>query len=764
MKKALENYGIVFVLIGLCALFSVLTLNEQTASGDAAVREIQEAITTKYDKEAMIFVAGAANTESEDFASSLSESLLENGYSNTKTIIGKPLDLRRALDVLHAEDEPLQVMATTRSLLKWRIISQIEDRYPKFNDAKILVPESYVWPDFLKKSNLLAIVDRIVVIAIIAIGMTMVIMTGGIDLSVGSLIALSAVIGTSIMKGMGGLEAGASAVWLGFLVGILACGLIGGFGGWIVHRFKVAPFITTLGIMMMARGLSFLITGGFSIYQVPKGLTWLGQGKLLGVPNTVILLVVLYAIAHIFMSYTRMGRYIYAVGGNEEASRLSGVPIGFVIPFVYVVSGLAAGLGGAIQVSQINTGAPNMGVMYELYVIAAVVVGGTSLSGGTGRILGTLIGAFIISVLQNGMNLLGIESYTQQVVLGGVILVAVLLDKLRSSDSSRKAIARNPQFAKFAIAGSGAALLILAVIFTPAFGKSESKGKIGMTCMDLTNPFFKLIANVMSEEAEKYGYEFVALSGEMDAAKQNNQLADFAAQGYDAIFLNPANSRAAGEGVKKAAEVGIPVFTFDIQVTDEEANALLVSHIGSDNYQGGLLAAKSMMEATGDRGEIAILSYPEVTSCIYRADGFKDYLKENNSKLKIVTELSGKGNRNDGYAVATDLLQAHPNIVGIFAINDPSALGAHAAATKAGKLDQITIIGFDASPAGKQAVFEKKLYDSPQQFPAKMALGTVEAFIKYLEGEEIPKDIFIPCSHYYYETSVNDESRVAEQW
>ena len=135
------------------------------------------------------------------------------------------------------------------------------------------------------------------------------------------------------------------------------------------------------------------------------------------------------------MSHTRLGRYIYAVGGNEEAARLSGVPVTFVIVFVYVVSALSAGLGGCIQASQINTGTPNMGTMYELYVIAAVVVGGTSLAGGSGRILGTLIGAFIISVIQNGMNLLGMESYTQQVVLGGVILGAVLLDKVRSGRS-----------------------------------------------------------------------------------------------------------------------------------------------------------------------------------------------------------------------------------------------------------------------------------------------------------------------------------------
>ena len=256
----------------------------------------------------------------------------------------------------------------------------------------------------------------------------------------------------------------------------------------------------------------------------------------------------------------------------------------------------------------------------------------------------------------------------------------------------------------------------------------------------------------------------MALSGELDPAKQNNQLADFAAQGFDAIFINPTDSMAVSEGVKAAWEVGVPVFTFDVQVTEPEANAKLISHIGSDNYQGGLLAGKSMMEATGDRERVAILSFPEASSCIFRVQDSGDYLKENNSRLRIVTELNAKGNRSDGYSVATDILQAHPNIVGLFAINDPSALGAHAAIEKAGKLDQITIVGFDGSPAGKQAVFEKKLLDTPQQFPARMATGTVEAFMKYLAGEELPKDIFIPCEHYYYEQSVNDESRINEQW
>jgi ribose transport system substrate-binding protein len=311
------------------------------------------------------------------------------------------------------------------------------------------------------------------------------------------------------------------------------------------------------------------------------------------------------------------------------------------------------------------------------------------------------------------------------------------------------------------------ALALLAALLTGCGGAAEQQARalrVGMTCMDLTNPFFKLICDVMQEEASAHGYQVVCLDGNNDPAKQNNQLADFVAQGYDAIFLNAADSRSAAEGAARAREAGIPVFTFDVQMTDEEAQELIVAHIGSDNYQGGRLAAESMVEVTGDRGKIAIVSYPEINSARLRVEGFRDYLEEQESRLEIVTELSGKGNRNDGYATATDLLQAHPDLVGIFAINDPSALGTHAAVVKAGREQDVTVIGFDASPAGKQAVFEKKLYDSPQQFPREMAKGTVELLLRYLEGEPLEKRTLIPCAHYRYEDSVDDESRIAEQW
>jgi ribose transport system permease protein len=424
------------VMLGLlAAFFSALTLKTQRPSGAAAARQVAAEVGRTASPSALVLVVGGGAPQSGETARLIEEALRARRFTRVRTVVGTPRDARLALDRARDDGERPDALCLTTEVLEWRVWRSLPRTYPSFADVPLVMPRPYRWPDFLKPTNLLAVVDRIVVIAVIAIGMTMVIVTGGIDLSVGSLIALSAVVSTLAMREMGGQGAPAWVVAVGFVAGILSCGVAGALGGFLVAQFRVAPFITTLALMMVGRGLAFLITGGFSIYQVPQALPWLGQGRSLGVPNTVILLLVLYVLAHVFMSRTRVGRYIYAVGGNEEAARLSGVPVKGILVLVYAASGLAAGIGGCIQASQLNTGTPNSGLMYEMYVIAAVVVGGTSLSGGSGKILGTLIGAFIISVIQNGMNLLGIESYTQNVVLGLVILGAVLLDKLRGGAS-----------------------------------------------------------------------------------------------------------------------------------------------------------------------------------------------------------------------------------------------------------------------------------------------------------------------------------------
>ena len=288
------------------------------------------------------------------------------------------------------------------------------------------------WPNFLKPQNLINIVNRIVEIAILAVGMTLVILTGGIDLSVGSLIALSSVVTTTLIRdAFGGVQASASMVALAGLIGVIVCGLCGLANGLFVVGFSIPPFISTLGMMMIASGVAFMISRGQSIDQVPLEFMWLGRGTWLGIPIAVWLMLAIFATAQWVMRMTTFGRSIYAIGGNEVAARLCGVRVGWITAVTYCLSGLLAGLGGLVMASRLGTGDAKYGMMYELYVIAAVVVGGTSLRGGYGSIFGTLIGALIIAVIENGMNLMQIDSYAQKVVFGSIILLAVLVDRLR---------------------------------------------------------------------------------------------------------------------------------------------------------------------------------------------------------------------------------------------------------------------------------------------------------------------------------------------
>lgn len=423
----------ILMLVALCALFSILTITKRIPMTKDAAGALASKIEAAYAKGDLILVAGSRVPASTYYAKALSKRLKAAGFTAVELVTGEARNLNLKLREIQAAGRCPAVIAPSGDLQSWGLVERLPEKFPEFAEVPVLFPAPHWGSRFLEPGNLLAVVDRIVVIAIIAIGMTMVIITGGIDLSVGSLIALSAVISTLLMKKLGGLEAAPWVVAVGFAAGILSAGALGATCGFIVARFKVAPFITTLALMMIARGLALQITQSRSIYQVPKALPWLGQGQSFGIPNTVILLVILYVAAHVFMSRTKIGRYIYAVGGNQEAARLSGVPVRRILMFVYIISALAAGLGGCIVASKVNTGTPNCGIMEELFVIAAVVVGGTSLSGGTGRIFNTLIGAFIISVIQNGMNQVGLEDYTQRIVLGLIILAAVLLDKVRSS-------------------------------------------------------------------------------------------------------------------------------------------------------------------------------------------------------------------------------------------------------------------------------------------------------------------------------------------
>lgn len=293
-----------------------------------------------------------------------------------------------------------------------------------------LVVFSLISPYFFTPDNLLNVSLQSSITAIIAAGMTFVIITGGIDLSVGSLVALVGVIAASALKVP--LPFG-WAFLLALAAGLATGAASGAAAGAIITRFRIMPFIVTLAFMTMYRGLAFVLTEGRPVWELPPEFSLLASGRVAGIPVPTIIMIAVYAAAHTVLAHTPFGRAVYAVGGNADAARFSGINVNRVLVWVYVISGALAALSGILLAARINSGQPNAGLSYELDVIAAVAVGGTSLSGGKGTALGTLIGSFLIGVLRNGLNLLNVESYVQQVVVGAVILAAVMMDRGRDS-------------------------------------------------------------------------------------------------------------------------------------------------------------------------------------------------------------------------------------------------------------------------------------------------------------------------------------------
>jgi ribose transport system permease protein len=284
---------------------------------------------------------------------------------------------------------------------------------------------SFASPVFLSADNLFNIGSQTAVVAVIAIGMTLVIITAGIDLSVGSVSALSGVLGVMLMA-QAGLPVPV-AILGGTLVGA-TCGLVNGL---LVSVAGLNPFIATLGMLTVARGLTFIFTNAVAVFGAPSSFRLLGQGVIGPIPIPILVIVVVAVIGYIVLSRTRLGRYAYAMGSNLEAARLSGIPIRRYLTSVYVISGALAGFGGMIAASRVNSGQPNFGIGLELDVIAAAVIGGASLFGGQGTVVGTLIGAFLIALIRNGAVLLDVNTFYQQVIIGVVIWLAVFWDQYR---------------------------------------------------------------------------------------------------------------------------------------------------------------------------------------------------------------------------------------------------------------------------------------------------------------------------------------------
>lgn len=284
-------------------------------------------------------------------------------------------------------------------------------------------------PTFIKPSNLINLLRQVSVNALIAFGMSFVILTGGIDLSVGSVLALTSAVFAGLLKmGMDPM--------FGVVIALLIGCILGAANGLLIAKGRMAPFIATLATMTIYRGLTLVYTGGNPITNFSDAFSYkfIGRGYMLGIPWPVILMIIFFIIALIILNKTAFGRRVYALGGNEKAAHISGINVNKVKIIIYSISGFLSALAGLILTSRLNSAQPTAGTAYEMDAIAAVVLGGVSMAGGKGAISGTLVGALILGTLNNGLNMLGVSSFYQQIVKGIVIIIAVLIDHKRNND------------------------------------------------------------------------------------------------------------------------------------------------------------------------------------------------------------------------------------------------------------------------------------------------------------------------------------------
>lgn len=295
-------------------------------------------------------------------------------------------------------------------------------------------------------------------------------------------------------------------------------------------------------------------------------------------------------------------------------------------------------------------------------------------------------------------------------------------------------------------------LVVFLCFFLPVSIPAQAKKKptIGVSLLTMTNPFFRELGDAMKDEAAKHQMEVILTAGEFDPAKQHHQVSDFITRRVDAIVLSPCDSKSIGTAIAEANKAGIPVFTVDIAAL--AAGAKVVSHVATDNEGGGKMAATAMIEALPDGGKVAILDHPEVESVILRVKGFEAELAaqkmEGRPAIQVVAKLPGGGAKEKSFKATEDVMQAHPDLKGIFASNDPAALGAVAALEKAGKLSQVKIVGFDGMPEGKQAIKAGKIYADAIQFPDRLGRESVQGIVKYLAGDDVKPTVLIPTGLY----------------
>ncbi|MEW2353905.1 substrate-binding domain-containing protein [Spirillospora sp. NPDC029432] len=599
--------------------------------------------------------------------------------------------------------------------------------------AVLVVVLALLSGDFLTVTNLLNVGVQAAVVAILAFGVTFVIVTAGIDLSVGAVAALSAVVlaWTATTHGL----PWPIAVVLAVAVGV-AAGLV---NGALITYGKLPPFIATLAMLGIARGLALVISEGSPI-ALPDAVTHVGDtiGSYLPVP--VIVMVVMGLLTAFLLARTYSGRAMYAIGGNEEAARLSGIRVPRQKLVTYALSGAFAAVAGIVLAGRLASAQPQAASGYELDAIAAVVIGGASLSGGKGRAFGTLVGALILAVLRNGLNLLSVSAFWQQVVIGVVIALAVLLDTVRRRGTKVRPAAF---WAGGAVVAAAVVALAVAVASTGGGSKTGTVAggglKVGLSVSTLNNPFFVQFRQGAEDEARRQGVTLTVSDAQNDASQQVNQVQNFTSQGMKAIIVNPVDSDAAAPAVQAANRAEIPVIAADRTVNGAKVAQL----VASDNVAGGRLAAERMAKELGGKGKIVgIQGQPGASASRERGQGFEEGI-EKFPGVQVVAKQPADFDRTKGLDVMTNLMQSNPDLNGVFAENDEMALGAvKALGGKAGK--QVKVVGFDGTPDGIKAVQAGTMNATVAQQPALLGRMAVQSAVKAANGDGLAATSMVP--------------------
>ncbi|WP_433869524.1 ABC transporter permease/substrate-binding protein [Saccharopolyspora sp. CA-218241] len=586
-------------------------------------------------------------------------------------------------------------------------------------------------PDFLTANNLLNVGVQASVVAVLAFGMTFVIVSGGIDLSVGSVAGLAGIVTGWAVAGAG------LPLWLAVPLGLAAGAAAGLVSGVLVTAGRVPPFIATLAMLSVARGLALVIADGRPI-SVGGWLGELGSGELFGfLPYPVLVMVVIGLLTALVLRRTYAGRAMYAIGGNAEAARLSGIKVTRQKLLIYALSGLFAAVAGILLTARLASAQPEAGTGYELDAIAAVVIGGASLAGGVGSALGTFLGALVLAVLRNGLNLLDVSAFWQQVVIGAVIAAAVLFDTLRQR---RRTGRRGPPPLRSPALRRGLAAVVALVVVAGGWavyqrqqGAEDGRLEIALSVSTLNNPFFVDLRAGAEQEAARLGVDLNVTDAGEDASRQADAVQNAIARDVDAIVVNPVDSDAVVPSVEAAERAGIPV----VAVDRAPSSGTVVTTVASDNVEGGRLAARELARLVGS-GPVAVLEgQPGTSAARERGRGFTEEIARFPG-IEVVASQPADFDRTRALNVMQNIAQAHPDVRGVFAANDEMALGAiKALGDRAG--DQVKVVGFDGTPEGLDAVGAGTATATVAQQPKLLGRAAVEQAVRAARGE-VPAD------------------------